>query len=148
MEFALAIYISIEIDKKSSVIQKISDDLGNYFKTKDYGDSIKSLIIGIVCVSPNFKQFFKPRKPKYTKDKKVLISQATNEKFEIEKCFEYDVEIDFESFRNISDNEAKKIIEKEIIKSLKVFEEMKLKIKDFNTAKFEEDLEHFFMKEN
>ena len=73
MNFGLAITTSFEISlEKSSLIQSLSDDLKEHFKNKNYGSSIQSFTIGIVCCSPKFDQFYTDLKPKYTKGKRVI----------------------------------------------------------------------------
>lgn len=36
--------------------------MGVYFQNQDHGGGIKSLIVGVVCVSPGFDKFFKNEK--------------------------------------------------------------------------------------
>jgi hypothetical protein len=146
MEFGLAQYTSVEISQKNHLINSLSDDMKNFLYKKNYGSGIKSLFIGIICVSPNYEAFFKPRKPKYT-DKKKKIKKDGIE-YEIEKCLEYDIKLDYKSFSMASDSEVKKIIANGILKSLGVLDEIKLKINDFNTKMFRKDLEHFFKDQN
>lgn len=144
MEFGLSEYISVEISKKSHLITLLSEEMKSFLHEEEYGSSLKSLFIGIVCVSPQFETFFKPRKPKYIKDKKTIISQATRVQYEIEKCLEYDIKIDFETFKNGKESECRKLLAKEILESLSVLDDMKGKINDFNAEQFKADLENYF----
>jgi hypothetical protein len=64
--------------------------------------------------------------------------------FTLEDSFEYSIKIDFDDFTKADKLSALKIITKEILFSLKVLDELKVKFKDFNTIKFKEDLELFF----
>lgn len=144
MEFALAQTTSVELDKQASFITNFSNHLENYFLKKDYGKDLKSIIIGINCVSPNFEQFFKIQKPKYIGNKKVSISKYTGQSYEIEKCLSYDLKLDFETFKNISEIEAKKYLSEEILKSIDIIGTMQKKIKDFDLLMFKKDLSSYF----
>jgi hypothetical protein len=144
MEFGLAQYISAEISDFSESINSLSDGIKEFVKNKEYGSSINELFIGVVCVSPKFETFFKPRVPKYTANKKQVHKEGFN--YEIERCLEYDIKLDFELFKNATDNERIIIIAEELIKSLRIIDEMKIKIKDFNTGEFRKDIELYLKK--
>ncbi len=143
MEFGLAIIGNID-QNKSNLIIKLSDRMECFFKDKHYGKDIKSITIGIVCVSPQFEQFFKEKKPKYTKGKKVTSPDGIP--FTLEDNFEYSIKINFDSFKNANEKEAEIILAKELSKSLIVLEQMKAKIKDFNLDIFKSDFIDYFKK--
>jgi hypothetical protein len=142
MKFGLAIILTNEVENKTDIIQSLSDELKISFASKQYGQDIKSYTIGIVCVSPQFEQFFKEKRPKYTKGKKVINPDGIP--FTLEDSFEYDIKIDFESFKNANEEEVKRILAEEILASLVAFEKMKSKIKN----SFKEDLEEHFRSQN
>jgi len=147
MNFGLAINLSVEIDKKWIYIDSLSEELKTYFKNKQYGNDIKSYTIGIVCVSPQFDQFYKKEiRPKYTKGIKVINPDGIP--FTLEDSFEYRIKIDYESFKSADEEEAKKILAKEILASLVVFEQMRKKIKDFDMDSFKADLEEYCKSHN
>ncbi|MFH7018679.1 Imm44 family immunity protein [Flavobacterium sp. FlaQc-47] len=140
MKFALALYTSAEIKKETRFLVHFSDDLEKSFNNKKYGNDLMEIVI--ICVSPVFEQFFKPRKPKYTKDKKHVKSEGFE--YNIEKCLEFDLKLDFEIFKNSTEIEAKRYLSLEILKSLETIESMKSKIKDFDLLAFRKDLENYF----
>jgi hypothetical protein len=143
MNFGLAVNVSVEISNKAHYIQSLSNDLEAYFKNRTYGIDIKSYTIGIVCVSPQFDQFYKKDiKPKYTRGIKVINPDGIP--FTLEDSFEYRIKIDYESFKSADEEEAKKILTKKILASLVVFEQMRKKIKDFDMNGFKADLEEYF----
>ncbi|XHR97256.1 Imm44 family immunity protein [Mucilaginibacter sp. UC70_90] len=147
MDFGLAITVSVEIRNKTHYIHSLSDELKTYFENKQYGNDIKSYTIGILCVSPQFDQFYKKEiKPKYTKGVKVIKPDGIP--FTLEDSFEYRIKIDFETFKNADEEEARKLLAKEILASLVVFEKMKSKIKDFDMNRFKADLEEYFKTHN
>ena len=142
MKIGLALYTSTEIRNESRCLIDFSDDMKEYFLNKSYGNDLIDIVIGIVCVSPNFEKFFKPRRPKYTKDKKHIKSEGFE--YDIEKCLSYDIKLDFETFKSSSEMEAKKYLSEEILKSLEIIGTMKSKIKDFDLINFKKDLENYF----
>lgn len=145
MKILISPIFSVEIEKKTVLAISISNNLENYFNDKDYGEDLKEIIISIICVSEGFEQFFKPKKPKYIKDKKIIISNLTKQTHEIEKSLEYDIKLDFQEFKNATEKESKKIIAREILLSLDTLEPMKKKIKDFEWETFKRDLEIYFV---
>ncbi|QOG04749.1 hypothetical protein [Flavobacterium sp. MDT1-60] len=142
MKVALAQYTSAEIKKETRFLIDFSNDLEVWFSEKKYGNDLMEIVIGIICVSPIFEQFFKPKPPKYTKEKKHIKSEGFE--YEVEKCLEYSIKLDFETFKSSSEVEAKKYLSSEIIKSLAIIETMKVKIKDFDLINFKTDLEDYF----
>lgn len=142
MNFGLAINLSVEIGNKSGYIQSLSEELELYIKDKYYGADIKNFFIGIICVSPKFDFFYKETKAKYTKGVKIINPDGIP--FKMEDNFEYNIKIDYESFRNATEEEARKILSRDILSSLIVFEKFKSKIKDFDIDGFRTDLERYF----
>jgi protein-tyrosine-phosphatase len=142
MKLALAQYTSAEIRKETRFFIDFSDDMEGYFLKKKYGNDLMEIVIGIICVSPIFEQFFKLKAPKYIKEKKHIKSEGFE--YEVEKCLEYSIKLDFETFKNSSEVEAKKHLAQEILKSLDTIETMKSKIKDFDLINFKKDLEKYF----
>lgn len=143
MNFGLAITVSYEVENKSNIIQLLSDNLKFHFKDRQYATDIKTYTIGIVCISPKFDQFYKKEiKPKYTKGVRNISPDGIP--FKLEDSFEYRIKIDFENFRNADEEESKKILAKDILASLVVFEKVKSKIKDFDMTGFKSDLEEYF----
>jgi len=143
MNFKLSVTLSVEIDNKGTYVQSLSDDLENYFKNKHYGNGIKSYTIDLLCVSPAYDSFYKKDiKPKYFKGIKEMKFHGIPST--IENGFEYRIKIDYENFKIADETEAKKILAKEILSSLAVFETMRSKIKDFDLYSFRADLKECF----
>jgi len=144
MDFGLAVTITPEVQGKSIIIHSLSDDLDIFFKNKDYGNDVKSYTIGVHCknVPPGYEKFSKFPKPSYTKGKKTINPDGIP--FTFEDSFEHSIKLDFETFKNGTNEECRKLLAGEILQSLKVLDAMKGKIKDFNAEKFKEDLENYF----
>lgn len=141
MEFGLAITGNIS-QEKTDMIVDLSNKLGIFFRNKDYGTSIKSYTIGVVCVAPQFDAFFKGKKPKYTKGKKVINPDGIP--FTLEDNFEYSIKLDYGDFTKSSIDECRKILVEKVIESLAFLDPFKKKLDDFNIEKFKADLENYF----
>lgn len=72
MKVRLALYLDNKLTSKSNIVNELSSELENHFQSNDYGDSLVEIYFGIVSMSEDFKAFFKPRKPKFTKSKKFI----------------------------------------------------------------------------
>lgn len=142
MKIALALYTSAELKKETRFLIDFSDDMERYFLEKKYGNDLIDIIIGVICVSAIFEHFFKIRKPMYTKEKKCIKSEGFE--YYVGKCLEYDIKLDYDTFKQYSEIEAEQYLAKEIINSLSVFDIMKSKIKDFDSEGFKQDLESYF----
>ena len=128
----------------SDLAVNISNELGDFFNNKNYGLGIKDITIGFICVSENYEEFFKVKKPKYVKSKKIKGIDGLE--YLLEDSFLFDCKIDFNSYQKSDDLERKKLISQGILSTTKeVFE--KKKIKDFKEDDFIKDLESFFKKQ-
>lgn len=139
MKFGLA--ITSTLIEETNLILQLAERMTFFFNDKNYGNGIKSFTIGVVCVSPLFEQFYKVKKPKFTKGKKELIIEGIP--FTIEDNFEYSIKINYENFMNSTSDDRIKLVAKEILNSLWIVEGMKNKIKDFDFEKFETDIGSF-----
>ncbi|RZJ76298.1 MAG: hypothetical protein EOO45_02790 [Flavobacterium sp.] len=138
MKIGLARYISVEIEKFSEIFTSIESELNNFFLRKDYGQNVKELHIGIICVSPQFEQFFQPKNVKFTRGKKY---EKEGVLFSLEGVLEYDFKLDYASMISIGD-EARTIIIYALLESLRELKEISSKLK-FNLGDFENDMRLF-----
>jgi hypothetical protein len=126
MNFGLSQEISKDILQKSKNIHAVSDALEIHFKDRDYGGGVETITIGIICVRPEFDNFFITRKH-YSKPNNLL---------------EYDIKIDHEKFKNASGKQIIEILGEEIVESIIVVES--LNINNFDYLNFRADLLEFF----
>lgn len=125
MKFNIVQYTTDEISPKSNMLTSISNEIEAFLKKKDYGADIDSLYIGLVCVNPQFEQFFQSRE-KYTKSKKML---------------EYSMKLEFERFKNSTENEAIEILIQNILTSIgKPIE--KFSLDNFKIVSYKQDIKH------
>jgi hypothetical protein len=140
MEFALTQEVSEPIIKNgvSDYFKQVSDNISEFLRTKDYGDGLKTIYIGIICVAPEFDFFFKVRKPKYKKGTVVTIEDGRP--YERTDALVYDIKLDYDVFVNADEHEVKKVLSTELLKSFAVFNSMKIKL--FDREGFERDISY------
>ena len=141
MKFAIVVEASEGVADKTKLIHHLSNLLCEHFSDKDYGDDVREILIGAICVSPEFEWFSKIRKPKY-----VFYRKYIRESVEIieDRVFSFDIKIDHESFRSQSDGQNEKMLASEILESLSNLDVLPKKVKDFDKERFKEDMRIFF----
>lgn len=137
MQFSLVLDISREVN--TDVMLSLSSAMKNYFSNKNYGDGVKSFLIGIICVNPVFDQFAKPRRPKYIGEK----TRETHDDItvEYEKVFSYEIKLDFTEVTQASNEEVIEILKREILDSLSLID--KPKISNFDKEAFKQDVREY-----
>lgn len=140
MDVAFTYETSVELERKFSDIHVDSTQLKFFFKEKDYGEHLKSLIIGVVCMSPRFEQFFKPRRPNYRTEEKIYTHRGV-ELTTPAMYLTFDLKLDFEKYLNTKD--GKLLFAHDALASLDTIAKVK-KIIDFDLPRFKADLEQFF----
>lgn len=138
MKIGFAPNLGIEILRHSSIITSLNDEIQELVKDKQYGEDISELYIGVVSVSPQFAQFFKPQPPKYTKGNKSHVVDGV--KYNTHNSFEYDITLDFEGLKSADEPLARRMIADSMLSSFDVFK----KFKNFNSGQFRSDLEGLF----
>lgn len=140
MEFGLTQESSLEFEE-SDVLTNLSQKLKKYFSSRSYGESIKSFMIGIICVKPEFESFFKVRKPKYVESKVEVHNGIL---VEVKNCYSYDIKLDYTTMTNLSREAVERLLASEIIMSLTYIDALPKKIKDFDKERFKSDMKDYF----
>lgn len=148
MKFAIVQYLDTKSEKKSHLIQDISNDIQEILKEKNYGDDIETFLIGFLGVKTKigYEDWYKEKKPKYV-DYKQTKNRFTGEMMEIIKEYGYDIKFDnelYDEFVNGTDEESKNLLARKILESFAHFDKLPKKIKDFDKEKFKVDVEEFF----
>ena len=145
MKFAIVVEVSEGVADKTRLIHALSDRLSKYFSDKDYGNDVIKILIGIICVAPEFEWFSTIRKPRYKFYRKYI--RDSTEIVE-DRVFSFDIKIDYEDFRNQTDNQNNKMLASEILGSLSNLDSLPKKVKDFDKERFKEDMRTFLMNRN
>lgn len=139
-----------EMKNKLSLIKDFSLFINNFSSNNFYSDDLKSirLIIILIKTQKGYEEWFKVRKPKFITHK--IIETFTGDKIEINKEFVIETRIDNEDYDNFlqaTDEESKRVLALEILKSLSYLDALPKKVKDFDKERFKLDIEQFFKTE-
>lgn len=145
MNFGISIEASPELGQKTFKIVAMGDKAKDFFASKSYGDGVKSLVIGFVCVAPEMDFFFPLTKPSYVKGKKT--NNAFGLKGTIEDAVSYPVKFNIEELKDADDLQIQVIVASGIVESLIRLDVLKKKIPNFDLDRFKEDLRSFFRSE-
>jgi hypothetical protein len=131
---------------KIQFINNLSTSLKSYFENANYGEDIKSVLIGIICVRPEFDFFYKERSPKYVKEEK--IKKDNGDTLNIINSLSYDIKLDYNLMSKIDKEVFHQVITLEILSSLKKLDNLPKKIKNFDKEHFKVDFENYFKERN
>lgn len=148
MKVTLALTLDKDAQSKANAIDTFFSELNEFIQHRNYGHAILELLIVLQVVNPpkGFEHLFKVIKPKYI-EYKLLTNRLTGEPMVLEKQFSYSVKIVGEEFKTLicaTDEQLRKLLAQEIMKSLKYLDALPKKVKDFQKDRFRSDLELFF----
>jgi len=141
MKFTIVVEASIGLEDKTRLIHDLSNKLSNYFLDKEYGNDVKEIILRIISVAPEFEWFSTIKKPKYTFYRKHI--RDSTEIVE-DRVFSFDTKVDYENFKNQTDDQNKEMLTSEIVNSLSNLDSLPKKVKDFDKERFKDDMRAFF----
>ncbi len=142
MRIAIVVEASEGVANKTWLVQNLSAELAEYFSDKDYGEDVEEIIIGIISVAPEFEFFSKIRKPRYKAYREYVNRDGL--KIIEDRLFSFSLKIDYESLKNQTDEENRKMLASEILGSLSNLDALPKKVKDFDKERFKEDMIAFF----
>lgn len=125
MDFGLSFELSKDLLPKLEYLTNLSLRIEDHFKLRKYGLAVDTITIGIICVSPEFDFFFKVRN-KYSKKNKLI---------------EFDIKIEYQSVKKVSDNEIENIILNSIQEQIFIIDEFD--IAGFESEQFKADFNMF-----
>lgn len=138
---------SVEFNKttKYNDIDELDTKMREFFHDKSYSNDVEEYLIGLICVSPGFDDFFKPKRPKYYDDKTLKAKGLPGpEEIHFKHYFSFELKLDYPTFFSSNKEEGYNIIAKSLMKFLE-----KLKypsaIKTFDKKSFNEDMKNFFI---
>jgi hypothetical protein len=140
MEFNITLEISLGLGKLSTLASTIASSFNEKIQNEDFGQGIKQIIVSLVCVAPEYEVFFKSRKPKFVRGKKTVKKHGTE--YEIDSLLTYDIKLDYQKVKVISESELHNLLNEEILNSISIIKDMK--IEDFKFDVFEKECFDFF----
>lgn len=139
--------LSVEFQKTTKLIDinELDLEMEEFFLNKSYSDNVNEFFIGLICVSPGFDEFFKPKRPKYYNDK-ILKARGLPgpEDIHLKNRFSCELKLDYATFFPSNKEEGYNIIAKSILEFLEALKYPSA-IKTFEKKKFNEDMKNFFM---
>src|ERR1700692_2023065 len=90
--------MDVSVEQLHSVFADIAIKLKTFFETREYGNDLLHIFVGVILTHPDSSRLHPIRRPNYKKLLKYK-SSITNEKVEMKSVFQYDVRLDYEVFR-------------------------------------------------
>jgi hypothetical protein len=138
MEIGIALYIDAGLKRLSSTIMRINDRLEAYFSTKEYGEGISSVFIGLILMAPGSERLHPVTPFKYQKlDRYSDI--FTGRQVQVKDVVTFDVKPNYESLTHLNSEEAEKYIAEALIEAMGVISKQQEEFPMFNTAQFKDD---------
>ncbi len=104
-------------------INEINNKFDQIVTNNDFGDGVKSIIIGIICVSPEFDFFFKTRRKRFVVGPKTIKDRLISGKsYVIERQLTFEIKLHHETYRNLTIPDAVNRIINEIVTVFPVVE--------------------------
>lgn len=101
--------LSVEFQKTTKLadINELDLRMEEFFLDKSYSDNVSEYFIGLICVSPGFDEFFKPRHPKYYNDK-ILKARGLPgpEDIHLKKRFSCELKLNYATFFSSNKEES------------------------------------------
>ena len=125
-----------------SLINKVLNDL---ISSNDYGDSLETILIGLIAVATIYDKFAKPHRPRYTEHKESLAFGSIP--IVINKTLEIEIKLDYEKVLTANEEAFCRIVATEVLNTLHTLKLPK-KVTDFDKDRFVADVESVFKAEH
>jgi hypothetical protein len=134
--------ISIDacIDTLMDVVTDLDDALKAFFLTKEYGEDIENLSIGIVLASQD-----RPHRLRQLKYREHVLLEKL--RLELHNLVEYDIEPSFAVFGQLSPIQARAYLVRALVQSTSVLDRHRERFPDFDVEKFKQDLRECLSRE-
>nr|WP_295869883.1 hypothetical protein [uncultured Chitinophaga sp.] len=127
--------ISNEIVSIVRFVVNAEEKIEVFFESKSYGADLDDLIIRMVCVSPKFEAFFKPKRPTYREEAKVYVHKGLQVSSPA-KYLSFDLRMQYDKYLNAA--KPQPLFATDLMNSLDTISTVK-KIKDFDLVAFKKD---------
>ena len=118
MKVALTLEASGPIaDVMREATEHINRRLKEVMDSVNFGDEPAEILIGIICVTPEFDSFFPERRPRYVKGPRTIKSKAIKgQTFTIEKSLSFDIKLDYQAISELPEEMVPKAVISEIVR--------------------------------
>lgn len=126
---------------KRQALRERTETVSNFVSEKDYGESIETILVGLLADDSIYDDFSKPRRPRYTEHKETKAFGSIP--IVIHKSLELEIKLNYEQ---VLAAEGKEFIEMIALEVLNLFHGMKLpkKVTDFDRDRFVADMDKLF----
>lgn len=129
---------------QNQIIAQLSDSINKAITTKNYGESVEKMLIGLIAVEPIYDKFAKPRRPRYTEHKETMAFGSIP--IVIHKTLEIEIKLDYQKVLTAEGEELRKLVATEVLNTL-ITMKLPQKVTDFDKDQFVKDIELFFEEE-
>lgn len=138
-------FVSPEISTKKQALGLINKVLNGLISSVVYGESLETVLIGLIAVEPIYNKFAKPRRPRYTEHKETMAFGSIP--IIIHKTLEIEIKLDYEQVLTADDEALCKIVAIDVLNTLRTLKLPK-KVTDFDKDRFVTDVESAFKTEH
>ena len=129
---------TVEFDRFATEWNNLSIKIDEITTSRDYGNVIDVMYIGIICVNPAFDFLFKTREPRYFK--KPLRSTPGDLPLNAEsRLFEVEIKFDFHAMMRADTSSSEVMILRSLIDLIPVIHTFNA-LKAFDAVQFESDI--------
>ena len=128
-------------ENKDQILREMNETISKFVSERDYGESIETILIGLLANDPIYDAFSKPHRPRYTEHKETKAFGSIP--IVIHKSLELEIKLNYEQ---VLAAEGKEFIEMIALEVLNLFHGMKLpkKVTDFDRDRFVADMDKLF----
>lgn len=126
---------------KRQSLREMTETISRFVSEKDYGQSIETILVGLLADDPIYDAFSKPRRPRYTEHKETMAFGSIP--IVIHKSLELEIKLNYEQ---VLATEGEEFVEMIALEVLDLFQGMKLpkKVTDFDKDRFVADMDKLF----
>ena len=99
MTFALTQETSLGLTNYVTAVGLLEQRLEQHFGPKTYAGGIETVLIGLICVAPEFAALFRTRKAKYTKGTKIRHQGSVA--YEVRNTLQYDLVVEYATAKSL-----------------------------------------------
>ena len=138
MNIGLALEIDLEIERLSATVVRIEDRLKEHFASRQYGDDVQAIFIGVILTATGSESLHPIRPLEYRKQYTFKMP-ITGEKRYLGNVVEFDVKPDYATVRTLNSMQADRYIVSCLVDGLAVLRQHQRKFPKFDVEQFVED---------
>ena len=137
MTFAFSQETSLGLKQYVTAVSLLGQRIEQHFAPKTYAGGIETVLVGLICVAPEFAAFMQPRKAKYTKGTKVRYHGSVA--YEVRNTLQYDLVVEYAIAKSLDVHGLYEHVAQRIVAS--IAPENFRAVPAFPVAEFKQELE-------